>query len=100
MRLFKRLSVLWSVVKGDALLLWRALRHPQAPLWLKAGTAAIVLYLVSPLDLIPDVLPVLGVVDDIVLVPLAISWLLKWLPAGIRREIGAEPEVVLPAGGR
>ena len=86
---WKRLSVIWSVIKGDARLLWRALRHPQAPGWLKLGTAGIVLYLLSPIDLIPDVLPVLGVVDDLVLVPLAVNWLVKRLPAHIRADIGA-----------
>lgn len=93
---FKRLSVLWSVVKGDARLLWRALRHPQAPGWLKAGAAGIVPYLLSPVDLIPDVIPVLGVMDDIVLVPLAINWLLKRLPASLRRDIGAEGPAPAP----
>ena len=87
MSVWKRLSVLWSVVKGDARRLWRALRHPQAPGWLKAATAGLVLYLLSPVDLIPDVLPVLGLVDDFVLIPLAINWLLARLPAHIRADI-------------
>jgi uncharacterized membrane protein YkvA (DUF1232 family) len=85
--MWKRLSLLWSVVKGDARLLWLALRHPQAPGWLKLGTAGIALYLLSPVDLIPDVLPVLGVVDDLVLVPLAIRWLYGRLPQALRDEI-------------
>jgi uncharacterized membrane protein YkvA (DUF1232 family) len=92
---WKRLSVIWSVIKGDARLLWRALRHPQAPGWLKLGTLGIVLYLLSPVDLIPDVLPVLGVVDDLVIVPLAVNWLLKRLPAHIRADIGAGAADVL-----
>jgi uncharacterized membrane protein YkvA (DUF1232 family) len=54
---------------------------PAAPAWLKVGTALIVLYVVSPIDLIPDVLPVIGVVDDLIVVPLAIRWLLARLPA-------------------
>jgi uncharacterized membrane protein YkvA (DUF1232 family) len=87
--MWKRLSVILSVVKGDARLLWRALRHPHAPGWLKFGVAGIVLYLLSPVDLIPDVVPVLGVMDDIVIVPLAIGWLLKRLPAPLRADIGA-----------
>ena len=79
--MFKRLAVLWSLVKGDARLLWRALRHPQAPGWLKLGTLGLVLYVLSPIDLIPDVIPIFGVLDDIVIVPLAIRWLLGRLPA-------------------
>jgi uncharacterized membrane protein YkvA (DUF1232 family) len=90
MSMWKRVAVLWSVVNGDARLLWRALRHPQSPGWLKLGVAGIALYLLSPLDLIPDVLPLLGVVDDLVLVPLAVGFLLRRLPAQIRADIGAD----------
>ena len=89
--MFKRLSMLWALVKGDARLLWRALRHPLAPGWLKLGVAGIVLYVLSPIDLIPDVIPIFGVLDDIVVVPLAIRWLLSRLPAHLRADIGAEP---------
>ena len=84
--MFKRLTVLWSVLRGDARQLWFALRHPAAPRWLKGGAALIVLYVLSPIDFIPDVLPLIGVVDDIVLVPLAIRWLLKRLPPEIVRD--------------
>ncbi|CDS52964.1 putative membrane protein [Polaromonas sp. CG9_12] len=81
--MFKRLTLLWTVLRGDARQLWFALRHPDAPAWLKWGTALIALYLLSPIDLIPDFLPVIGMLDDIVLVPLAIRWLLKRLPPDI-----------------
>ena len=81
--MWKRLALLWAVLRGDALKLWFALRHPAAPGWLKLGTALIALYVLSPIDLIPDVLPFIGVVDDLVLVPLAIRWLLKRLPPDI-----------------
>ena len=87
----KRLALLWALVRNDARLLWRALRHPRAPLWLKLGTLGIVLYVISPIDLIPDVIPVIGVLDDIVLVPLAIRFLLNRLPAHLRADIGAGP---------
>lgn len=83
--MWKRLSVVWIAVKGDALRLWYALGHPESPPWLKAGAAAMALYLVSPIDLIPDVLPVIGVLDDLIIVPLALRWLLARLPAHIRQ---------------
>lgn len=79
--MLKRLSVLWVAVRGDARRLWLALRHPEAPLWLKLGSAGLVLYLISPVDLLPDVIPVLGMVDDLVLIPLAMRWMLNRLPA-------------------
>ena len=89
--MFKRFAVLWSLVKGDARLLWRALRHPHAPGWLRLGAIGIVLYVLSPIDLIPDVIPVVGWLDDIVLVPLAIRFLLNRLPSHLRADIGAGP---------
>ena len=85
--MWKRLSVLWTVVRGDARLLWRALRHPRAPGWLKLGALGVVAYVIWPVDLIPDFIPILGVMDDIVIVPLAIRFLLGRLPTGLREEI-------------
>ena len=85
--MWKRVAVIWTLVKVDARHLWRALRHPLTPSWLKWGTAGIVLYLVSPIDLIPDVIPFLGVMDDIILVPLAMRWLLKKLPQRVLQDI-------------
>lgn len=82
--MWKRAIVLWRIVRTDARRLWIALRHPAAPAWLKVGTALIVLYLVSPIDLIPDAIPLLGVVDDLVLIPFAIRWLLSRLPPEMR----------------
>jgi uncharacterized membrane protein YkvA (DUF1232 family) len=87
--MWKRLSMLWVLVKGDARRLWFALRHPDAPAWLKAGTALVLLYLVSPIDLIPETLPLIGVVDDLVLLPAAIRWMLGRLPAHIRQAADA-----------
>lgn len=85
--MWKRIGVIWVLVKGDARLMWRALKHPLSPSWLKWGAAGVALYLFSPVDLIPDVIPFLGVMDDIVIVPLAMRWLLNKLPVGIREDI-------------
>ena len=93
--MWKRLTILWTVVRGDARRLWFAVRHPAAPPWLKVASGLIVLYVISPIDLIPDAIPVLGLIDDIVLVPLAMRWLLQRLPIGLATEIdrrfGARP---------
>ena len=85
--MWKRLAVLWSVVRGDARLLWLALKHPLSPGWLKPAVGLMVLYVLSPVDLIPDVIPVLGLVDDVVLLPLAIRFVLKRLPLRVRDDI-------------
>ena len=85
--MWKRVAVLWSVVRGDARLLWLALKHPLSPGWLKPAVALMVLYVLSPVDLIPDVIPLLGLVDDVVLLPLAIRFVLKRLPLRVRDDI-------------
>lgn len=94
--MLKRLSVIWTVVRGDARILWHALRHPQSPRWLKLGLAGLVLYVLSPIDLIPEFVPLLGVVDDVVLIPLVVAFLLRKLPpqvrAEARRRAGLAPE--------
>ena len=87
--MWKRVTMLWVLVRGDARQLWFALRHPQAPGWLKVGTALVALYLVSPIDLIPDFIPFFGMMDDMILVPLAIRWLLKRLPPEIAAAAAA-----------
>jgi uncharacterized membrane protein YkvA (DUF1232 family) len=87
--MWKRLSVLWAVVRGDARLLWLALKHPLSPAWLKPAVALMALYALSPVDLIPDFIPVLGLVDDVVLIPLAIRFVLKRLPDRVRGDIHA-----------
>ena len=86
--MWKRLGMLWALVRSDARLLWAALQHPLSPRWLKPAVALMVLYVVSPMDLIPDVVPLLGVVDDLVLVPLAIRFVLRRLPPAVRADIG------------
>ena len=85
--MLKRLPLLWTVLRGDARQLWLALRHPDAPAWLKWSTLLIALYLFSPIDIIPDMLPVIGIADDLVLVPLAIRWLLNRLPPDLVEAI-------------
>ena len=85
--MWKRLSLLWAVVRGDARLLWLALKHPLSPGWLKPAVALMLLYVVSPVDLIPDAIPILGLMDDVVLIPLAIRFVLRRLPARVRDDI-------------
>ena len=82
--MWKRLAIVWAALKGDLRLLWFAVQQPQSPAWLKVGIAAGVLYLVMPIDLIPDVIPVIGAMDDVVILTLLLRFLLARLPADIR----------------
>lgn len=87
--MWKRFSALWTLVRRDGRLLWYALRHPDAPRWLRPATFGLVLYAISPIDLIPDFIPVLGLMDDVVLIPLAVHFILKRLPPHVLRQAEA-----------
>lgn len=95
--MWKRVFLVWTVVRDDVRLLWHALRHPRAPRWFKIGVAAVALYLVSPIDLISDAIPFAGLLDDLVIVPLTIRWLLGRLPPDLRAE--AEKRAGLASSG-
>ncbi|CAG9163531.1 YkvA family protein [Cupriavidus pampae] len=84
--MWKRFSALWTMIRRDGRMLWFALRHPDAPVWLRPATIALLVYAVSPIDLIPDFVAGLGIVDDVVLIPLAVHLMLKRLPPHIMRQ--------------
>jgi uncharacterized membrane protein YkvA (DUF1232 family) len=66
--------------RDDLVRLWRAFLDPRTPFWLKAAMVGTVLYLFSPIDLLPDFLLGLGLVDDLIIVPLLLSWIARHLP--------------------
>jgi len=65
-------------IKRDAVMLWLAQRHPDVPFLPKMLSVIAVLYALSPIDLIPDFVPVLGYVDDALILP-ALIWLVVWM---------------------
>lgn len=73
-------------LKGEVVALYYAARHPDTPWYAKALGVAIVAYAVSPIDLIPDFIPVLGLLDDIILLPFAIALAVKMVPAAVMKE--------------
>lgn len=60
-----------------------AIRDPRTPWYARVLAAGIVAYALSPLDLIPDPIPVLGYLDDVILLPLAISLVIRLIPATV-----------------
>ena len=66
--------------RAEIVMLWRAFLAPETPLWLKLLMLIVPLYLLSPLDILPDFIPILGWIDDIVVIPLLVSWLVSLLP--------------------
>jgi uncharacterized membrane protein YkvA (DUF1232 family) len=66
--------------RKEVVQLWKAFFSPHTPLYLKVATLFAAFYLVNPIDLLPDFIPFLGWVDDIVLVPIMVSWIVSRLP--------------------
>jgi uncharacterized membrane protein YkvA (DUF1232 family) len=66
--------------RTELMMLWRGFMAAETPLWLKGLMLLVPLYLVSPIDIIPDFIPLLGWLDDLVVIPLLVSWLVSLLP--------------------
>ncbi|MCP8882669.1 DUF1232 domain-containing protein [Devosia sp. XJ19-1] len=69
--------------RKEVVQLWKAFRAPETPFHLKAATLFVAFYLVNPFDILPDFIPLLGWVDDLVLVPLMVSWIVSRLPVPV-----------------
>lgn len=77
----------WAkTLKRQVMVLWFGCRHPQTPWLPKVVAIAVVAYALSPIDLIPDFIPVLGYLDDVILLPLGIWLVIKLMPAHVLEE--------------
>lgn len=79
-------------IKSEIYALYLASKHPRTPWYAKALAALIIGYALSPIDLIPDFIPVIGYLDDFVLVPLGIALLIKTIPRDILEECRAKAQ--------
>lgn len=79
-------------LKRQVMVVWLAARHPDTPWYVKILAAVILAYAFSPIDLVPDFVPVLGYLDDVILIPLGIALLLKLLPPSVIDTCRAEAE--------
>ena len=81
----------WArTIKRDAIAVWIAARDPRVPWYAKLVAAAVAAYAFSPIDLIPDFIPALGYLDDIIIVPAGILLTIRLIPAGLMDEFRAE----------
>ena len=65
---------------------WRLMRDRRVPVWPKAMLVGALLYVIMPFDLIPDTIPFVGEVDDVVVVVVTARWFLHWCPRDVVRE--------------
>lgn len=96
-----RAVVAWAkCLQHNLLALWCAARSPRTPFLAKALAAVVVTYALSPIDLIPDFIPVLGYLDDLLLVPLGIALVIKHIPPRLFTEFqGQAQQRTLPVIG-
>jgi uncharacterized membrane protein YkvA (DUF1232 family) len=79
-------------VKRDGVTLWFAMRHAQVPWPVKALGAFVVAYALSPIDLIPDFIPILGYLDDVILLPVLIWLAIRLIPTGALTDCRAQAD--------
>ena len=72
--------------------LWLLLKDPRTPLAAKLVAGVVVAYALSPIDLIPDFIPVLGLLDDVILVPLGVALAVKLVPPPLWAEMRQQAE--------
>jgi uncharacterized membrane protein YkvA (DUF1232 family) len=83
----------WAkALKRDVIALWLAARDSRTPWLAKLVSAMVAAYALSPIDLIPDVIPILGYLDDLVLVPLGILLAVRLIAPALMEEFRARAE--------
>lgn len=85
-------------LSADSYALYLAARDPRVPWYAKLLAGAVAVYAVSPIDLIPDFIPVIGLLDDMIIVPLGLALALKMIPREVMEEHRREAEGRLAEG--
>src|SRR5262245_37893268 len=79
-------------LKTELFALYLAARHPLTPWYAKLAVAGFVAYAVTPVDLVPDAFPLLGWIDDLIFVPIAIALAVRFVPAPVLAECRARAQ--------
>jgi uncharacterized membrane protein YkvA (DUF1232 family) len=85
-------------LKTETFALYLVARHPGTPWYAKLFVAGIVAYAFSPIDLIPDFVPVLGYLDDLILIPLGITLAIRMVPPSVLAECRGRAQEVMSQG--
>lgn len=95
---FEQLKRRARMIKRDTLALYLAARHPATPWYAKALAVVIAAYALSPIDLIPDFIPVLGYLDDVILLPAGILLCVRLIPPEVMADCRAQAEAAFAEG--
>lgn len=86
------------LLKAETFALYLATRHPETPWYARLLVAGVVAYALSPIDLIPDFVPVLGYLDDLILIPMGITLAVRMIPTPVLAECRARAKVIMANG--
>jgi uncharacterized membrane protein YkvA (DUF1232 family) len=95
-----RIKIWARTLKRDSRAIYLAARDPRVPWYAKLLAVAVAGYALSPIDLIPDFIPVIGYLDDLVLVPLGIWLVISLVPKEIMIECRARASEASPPASR
>ncbi len=87
-----------KTLQAETYALFLAYKHPKTPWYAKVFVGLVTAYAISPIDLIPDFIPILGYLDDLILVPLGISLAIKMIPPEVMTECRIRSQEVLNEG--
>ena len=90
--MFKKLNQWVKLIKNDVMTLWFAYQHPECPIFSKLLVGFIILYALSPIDLIPDFIPILGYLDEAIILPILIVLAIRLIPEKVLRIARAEAQ--------
>ena len=99
MEIAKKLKGWAKHIKRDGVTLWFALKNPSMPWYAKALALFVVAYALSPIDLIPDFIPIFGYVDDVLLLPGLIWITIKLLPPDVLAECRSQADDWIRSNG-
>jgi uncharacterized membrane protein YkvA (DUF1232 family) len=85
-------------LKSETYALYLAYKDPRVPWYARAFAACVVAYAFSPIDLIPDPIPVLGYLDDLILIPLGVALAVKLIPPAVLAECRKQAQEALRQG--
>jgi uncharacterized membrane protein YkvA (DUF1232 family) len=93
--MFDRIKIWALTLKRDAYAVYLAARNPNTPWYVKALAVVVAGYAFSPIDLIPDFIPILGYLDDLILIPLGIWLVVSLIPEQAMAEYRAKASEVV-----
>jgi uncharacterized membrane protein YkvA (DUF1232 family) len=103
MRAYQRFLTRWkkraAFFKREVFSLYYAYRSPAVPWYARGFAALVVAYAFSPIDLIPDFIPILGYVDDLILIPAGVTLAIRLIPAEVMQAARQRVDADAEAGG-